>query len=233
MSLLPLLPHNSWWVWRELLNQAGPIRLFLSRSWNLGAALMDVFWGRDSLTPDAQVLATALPLAFTEAQLFNPFLKLNKFIIIIASVDFCYLSCGIGKYHVLLYLLALPCAPGSTCGISELEKGAPLGGQIRKCSFFSPGRHSPLPGWKVWPVECGVGFQALFHSFPWPGPFVQGINHITTHGDPAWPQFVSRLMCPLASRCHSEYETSFQTRFTRGVPAVALWDWRHLYSTRT
>lgn len=166
MSLLPLLPHNSWWVWRELLNQAGPIRLFLSRSWNLGAALMDVFWGRDSLTPDAQVLATALPLAFTEAQLFNPFLKLNQFIIIIASVDFCYLSCGIGKYHVLLYLLALPCAPGSTCGISELEKGAPLGGQIRKCSFFFLQADTvPYPAGRFGRWNVGLGFRPYSTHF--------------------------------------------------------------------
>ena len=77
-----------------------------------------------------------------------------------------------------------PGAAVSTCGVFVgLEECASLGGQIRKSCFLPPGRHSSSPDWKVWPLECGVGFQASFHSLPWPGSFVQCTDCITIHGD--------------------------------------------------
>lgn len=45
-------------------------------------------------------------------------------------------------------------------------------------------------------MECGAGFQAPFHSFPWPGPLVQCTDYITIHGGPICPRFVSWLICP-------------------------------------
>ena len=77
-----------------------------------------------------------------------------------------------------------PGAAVSTGGVFVgLEECASLGGQIRKSCFLPPGRHSSSPDWKVWPVECGVGFQVSFHSLPWPGSFVQCTDCITIHGD--------------------------------------------------